>query len=134
MAVELIVHFVRSGEDETQDDCIRISKLGTNFLVNSILMLNETQGTAMRTSALMSNHGITRFLQDIFTLVALDCIPFESVQVTCPLAPAVSFDLANGSFEKARDVLVRLVDTSLTHWPEIVKEPCTRQLKRRRTS
>jgi hypothetical protein len=131
MSIELIVHFLRS-EDETFDDCIRISKQNSNFLVTSVLLFNHTESARLRTAAVMSHHGVTRFLQDVLALVALDSLPFESVQVSCPLAPSVSFDLANGAFEKARETIIRLVDTSLTHWPDEAPEPGSRAHKRRR--
>jgi hypothetical protein len=132
MTVELIVHFMRNHASEHEDDCIRISKLGPNFLVTSLILVNDLEATRMRTAAVMSHHGVTRFVQDVFALVALDCIPFQSVQVSAPLAPSVLFDISTGFFEKARETLVRLVDTSLTHWPEIVKDsPCKGQKRRR---
>jgi hypothetical protein len=134
MAVELIVHFMRSADNEHHDDCIRISKHSGNFLVHSILLLNEGDNARLRTSAIMSHHAVTRFLQDVFALVALDCIPFESVQLSSPLGPAVVLDVSNGSFEKARDTLVRLVDTSLSHWPDLAHEPSAAGKKRRRLS
>ena len=129
--IELVVHFVRD-ETEGNDDCIRISKSASNFLVCSSLLMNATDPSRLRTMATMSHHGVLRFLQDIFTLIALDSIPFDSVQVSCPLAPSMAFNVRAGTLEKGRETLTRLVDTSLTHWPEEHVEPSA-GVKRRRT-
>lgn len=132
MTIELIVHFIRS-DAENDDDCIRICKASPNFRVHSNLLMNDSEADRLRTVSIMSHHAVVRFVQDVFALVALDSIPFEAVQVSSPLAPAVSFDVKPGCFDKARETLVRLVDTTLSHWPDAEPHASEGSVKRRRT-
>ena len=122
------VHFLRN-DNERDDDCIRVEKHDSNFHVECTLCMNQPVPKRLHSVAVMTQHGVTRFLQDVFALIALDSVPFSSVQFNSPIVPSVVFDLDTGAFEKARETIVRLVDTTLSCWPEPVVEAGT---KRRR--
>ena len=119
--VVMSVHFLRNN-NEREDDYIQVQKQesSSNFCVDSTLCTNHPSSRRLQTTTIMSAHGITRFFQDVFALVALDSIPFQSVQFNSPLVPSVVFDLSSGAFDKARDTIVRLVDTTILNWPRCI--------------
>lgn len=129
--VVMSVHFLRN-ENEGDDDCVRVGKQDSLFYVETFLCMNTPNSARLHTVTAMTPHCVTRYLQDVFALVALDSIPFDSVQFNSPIVPSVVFDLNTGAFEKARDVIVRLVDTTLSCWPDLAVAKADKKRRRGR--
>jgi len=118
--LEVCFRFVRDAEIPLQDDIVSIRPEGPNFVVTSKIVCNAQSNKRIWSRSTMSKHAVIKFSEDMMKLACMDSLPFLNVQIDLPCSPSFSFDLPNGKLHEAREVVVRMLDTCLSSWPEVV--------------
>ena len=128
--LEVCFRFIRDGEVPTQDDIVTISPKGPNFAVTSKIVNDSSSNKRNWCQSILSKHGTIRFVDDMMRLACLDSLPFQNVQMDIPCSPSFCFDVADGRLLDAREIMLRLLETCLSSWPEVVTENEPRKRKR----
>lgn len=123
MAVpRIVVHFTREELGCGFDDSITISKSpdSSAYLLLSNICDNEKCHERTEQVMILTAHQVVVYLQDIFHLVMSDNDPFYGVQLDLPCAPSILLRVNRPSFKDEYSAMVRVIDTTLQHWPEFV--------------
>lgn len=118
----LVIRFIRDSKNDQNDDVIRVNPIWRT-LSNDVSILEYNIQTTFKN--LQSPMAVTQkvlsstllvYLQSIFQLYVHDNDPFESVQIDFPNAPTILLSLKELS--KRSDMILELIRTSITSWPQ----------------
>jgi hypothetical protein len=120
----IILRFIRKGEHPgstsppSEDDIIRISKLGENS-VRVIYTEKSTDGSIIDTMQFSYAHVIA-YLHRVFWLLSMDEDPFETVNIAIPAHPVVIIRVE--TLQKNIPYLLELIMNTCYAWPAIGRE------------